>query len=324
MDNRGQVIVIGATNRPDAIDPALRRPGRFDREFYFPLPDLGSRKEILKIHTRKWNPELPDLFLERLAQLTKGYGGADLRALCTEAALNSIQRKYPQIYGTNEKLKVNPSKVKVIAKDFMKAIEKIVPSSARSTSSGSAPLSEHLKPLLESEYQEIIEKLNQLLPNTVGLDGRKKFTALDEAKYLDPTINDEDGGFAKQQLLKNLENSRICRPHLLISGNEGNGQQYLSAAVLNHLEGFQVQSLDLGTMFGEPTRTPELTIVQAFIEARRHQPAILFIPNIDIWFHVLPDPARATLTSLLRGLKSNEKVLCWEFLKHQLRTCHMK
>ena len=127
MDNRGQVIVIGATNRPDAIDPALRRPGRFDREFYFPLPDLGSRKEILKIHTRKWNPELPDLFLERLAQLTKGYGGADLRALCTEAALNSIQRKYPQIYGTNEKLKVNPSKVKVIAKDFMKAIEKIVP-----------------------------------------------------------------------------------------------------------------------------------------------------------------------------------------------------
>ena len=110
----------------------------------------------------------------------------------------------------------------------------------------------------------------------------------------------------------------------MISGNEGNGQQYLSAAVLNHLEGFQVQSLDLGTMFGEPTRTPELTIVQAFIEARRHQPAILFIPNIDIWFHVLPDPARATLTSLLRGLKSNEKCFCWEFLKHQLRTCHMK
>ena len=202
MDNRGQVIVIGATNRPDAIDPALRRPGRFDREFYFPLPDLGSRKEILKIHTRKWNPELPDLFLERLAQLTKGYGGADLRALCTEAALNSIQRKYPQIYGTNEKLKVNPSKVKVIAKDFMKAIEKIVPSSARSTSSGSAPLSEHLKPLLESEYQEIIEKLNQLLPNTVGLDGRKKFTALDEAKYLDPTINDEDGGLPSNSCSK--------------------------------------------------------------------------------------------------------------------------
>ena len=96
---------------------------------------------------------------------------------------------------------------------------------------------------------------------------------------------------------------------MLISGSEGNGQQYLSAAVLNHLEGFQVQSLDLGTMFGDTSRTPELAIVQAFIEARRHQPSILFIPNIDIWFQVLPDPARATLTSLLRGLKSNEKLL---------------
>ena len=309
MDNRGQVIVIGATNRPDSIDPALRRPGRFDREFYFPLPDINSRKDILKIHTRKWTPPLPDVFLESLAELTKGYGGADLRALCTEAALNSIQRKYPQIYETNEKLLVHPSKVKVIAKDFMKAIEKIVPSSARSTSSGSAPLPDHLKPLLEAEFNEIVEKLEQLLPNSVGMKGKKKFTALDEAKYLDPTINDEDGGFAKQQLLKTLENSIICRPHLLISGSEGNGQQYLSAAVLNHLEGFQVQSLDLGTMFGDTSRTPELAIVQAFIEARRHQPSILFIPNIDIWFQVLPDPARATLTSLLRGLKSNEKLL---------------
>ncbi|KAK6887346.1 ATPase histone chaperone YTA7 [Candida tropicalis] len=309
MDNRGQVIVIGATNRPDAIDPALRRPGRFDREFYFPLPDINSRKDILKIHTRKWTPPLPDVFLESLAELTKGYGGADLRALCTEAALNSIQRKYPQIYETNEKLLVHPSKVKVIAKDFMKAIEKIVPSSARSTSSGSAPLPDHLKPLLEAEFNEIVEKLEQLLPNSVGMKGKKKFTALDEAKYLDPTINDEDGGFAKQQLLKTLENSIICRPHLLISGSEGNGQQYLSAAVLNHLEGFQVQSLDLGTMFGDTSRTPESAIVQAFIEARRHQPSILFIPNIDIWFQVLPDPARATLTSLLRGLKSNEKLL---------------
>ena len=116
------------------------------------------------------------------------------------------------------------------------------------------------------------------------MDGRKKH-ALDEAKYLDPTINDEDG-VCQATVAQNLENSRICRPHLLISGNEGNGQQYLSAAVLNHLEGFQVQSLDLGTMFGEPTRTPELTIV-AFIEA---DDTTIYSFNIDIWFHVLPDP----------------------------------
>ncbi|KAI5969766.1 YTA7 [Candida margitis] len=313
MDNRGQVIVIGATNRPDAIDPALRRPGRFDREFYFPLPDINARKEILTIHTRKWTPPLDETFLSNLAELTKGYGGADLRALCTEAALNSIQRKYPQIYETNHKLAVKPEKVKVIAKDFMMALDKIVASSARSTSSGSAPLPENLKPLLIDSFEQIKSKLKDLIPVSISVTGRKKLTTLEEAKYLDPTIHDKDGGFGKQQLLKNLENARICRPHLLVSGEEGNGQQYLSAAVLNYLEGFQVQSLDLGTMFGDSTRTTESAIIQAFIEARRHQPAIILIPNIDVWYQILPDSAKATLSSLLRGLRSNEKILLLGF-----------
>lgn len=309
MDNRGQVIVIGATNRPDAVDPALRRPGRFDREFYFPLPDINARKEIMQIHTRKWSPPLPKEFTDKVAGLTKGYGGADLRALCTEAALNSIQRKYPQIYKSNDKLAVDPSKIKVVAKDFMLAIDKIVPSSARSTSSGSAPLPNHLKSLLVAPFNEVKTKLNDLLPNSISTGNGKKITALDEAMYLDPTVNDSDGGFAKQELLKNLESSRVCKPHLLICGNEGSGQQYIGAAILNYLEGFQVQSLDLGNMFGDPTRTPELSIVQTFIEAKRHQPSIVFIPNIDIWFRVVPYSAQATLMGLLRSLKSTERVL---------------
>lgn len=83
MDGRGQVIVIGATNRPDAIDPALRRPGRFDREFYFPLPNLEGRRKILDIHTSGWNPPIEEAFKDELAMLTKGYGGADLRVSCS-------------------------------------------------------------------------------------------------------------------------------------------------------------------------------------------------------------------------------------------------
>lgn len=79
MDGRGQVIVIGATNRPDAVDPALRRPGRFDREFYFPLPNLEARRKILEINTKKWDPPIREEFLDELAHITKGYGGADLR-----------------------------------------------------------------------------------------------------------------------------------------------------------------------------------------------------------------------------------------------------
>lgn len=79
MDGRGQVIIIGATNRPDAIDPALRRPGRFDREFFFPLPDDTARRKILEIHTKDWEPPLSEDFKMTLASMTKGYGGADLR-----------------------------------------------------------------------------------------------------------------------------------------------------------------------------------------------------------------------------------------------------
>jgi SpoVK/Ycf46/Vps4 family AAA+-type ATPase len=75
----GQVIVIGATNRPDSVDPALRRPGRFDREFYFPLPNKEARKKIISINTHKWDPPLEERLLDDLAGMTKGYGGADLR-----------------------------------------------------------------------------------------------------------------------------------------------------------------------------------------------------------------------------------------------------
>ena len=82
MDGRGQVVVIGATNRPDAVDPALRRPGRFDREFYFPLPGLEAREKILRIITKKWQGwegEEGETRATGLSKLTKGYGGADLR-----------------------------------------------------------------------------------------------------------------------------------------------------------------------------------------------------------------------------------------------------
>lgn len=82
MDNRGQVVVIGATNRPDAVDSALRRPGRFDREFYFPLPNLVARTKIISILTKDWEgweAEKGDQSRLGLAKLTKGYAGADLR-----------------------------------------------------------------------------------------------------------------------------------------------------------------------------------------------------------------------------------------------------
>lgn len=177
MDGRGQVIVIGATNRPDTIDPALRRPGRFDREFYFALPNKEARRSILDIHTKNWEPPLTSSFKNEIAKLTKGYGGADLRALCTEAALNAVQRRYPQIYKSNVKLAIEPKTIKVTAKDFMISIKNMVPSSQRSTASGAAPLPKHIEPLLRDSLAEIEKMAANILPQ------KKRLTALEEAEF---------------------------------------------------------------------------------------------------------------------------------------------
>lgn len=179
MDGRGQVVVIGATNRPDSIDPALRRPGRFDREFYFPLPNTEARRTILDIHTKGWDPPLNPAFKDDIANLTKGYGGADLRALCTEAALNAVQRRYPQIYKSNEKLQIRPDTINVTAKDFMISVKKMVPSSERATTSGAAPLPPEVEPLLRYQLREIKAMLAEAIPQP------KRMTALEEAEFED-------------------------------------------------------------------------------------------------------------------------------------------
>ena len=85
LASRGKVVVIGATNRPDALDPALRRPGRFDREIEIGIPDKTGRSDILQIHTRGM-PLTEDVDLESLSKVTHGFVGADLEAVCKEAA----------------------------------------------------------------------------------------------------------------------------------------------------------------------------------------------------------------------------------------------
>ncbi|KAL5998822.1 hypothetical protein ACLOJK_009770 [Asimina triloba] len=92
LKSRGSVIVIGATNQPDAVDPALRRPGRFDREIYFPLPSVKDRSAILSLHTKRWPKPLSGSLLTWIAEQTCGFAGADLQALCTQAAMIALKR----------------------------------------------------------------------------------------------------------------------------------------------------------------------------------------------------------------------------------------
>jgi transitional endoplasmic reticulum ATPase len=131
LKSRGQVIVIGATNRIDAVDPALRRPGRFDREIRIGVPDRNGRKEVLQIHTRRM-PLLDDVDLDELANITHGFTGADLAALCREAAMNALRRFLPKIDLEKETIPAEVlEELKVTREDFMNALKVVQPSALR-------------------------------------------------------------------------------------------------------------------------------------------------------------------------------------------------
>src|SRR4051812_22519467 len=128
---RGKVVVIGATNRPNAIDPALRRPGRFDREIEIGIPDREGRYDILQIHTRGM-PLVEDINLEQFAKITHGFVGADLEALSKEAAMRALRRELPKINMEQSKIPIEVlNKIKITDDDFENALKDIQPSALR-------------------------------------------------------------------------------------------------------------------------------------------------------------------------------------------------
>ena len=132
LNKRGNVVVIGATNRPNAIDEALRRPGRFDREITFGVPSKEGRLEILKIHTRNM-PLAKDVNIEALAGITHGFVGADLAALAREAAMNVLRRIIPEV-NLKEKTALPEellNKLLITDKDFKEALKLVRPSAMR-------------------------------------------------------------------------------------------------------------------------------------------------------------------------------------------------
>lgn len=173
LESRGQVIVIGATNIPNTIDPALRRPGRFDREISIHIPDKNGRFEILQIHTRGM-PLAEDIGLEKLAEITHGFVGADLEALAREAAMSALRKILPKIdfemadipYETLMKLEVTMD-------NFLEAMKEVEPSAIREVFvevpdvkwedvGGLKNIKEELKEAVEwpLKYSDIFKKAN--------------------------------------------------------------------------------------------------------------------------------------------------------------------
>ena len=189
LEARGKVIVISATNRPNAIDPALRRPGRFDREIEIKVPDKKGRQEILQIHTRNMplagdDHESP-VVIDKIAAVSHGYVGSDLEYLCKEAAMKCLRRLLPELNLEEEKIPPETlDKLIVNSDDFRKALVEVTPSGMREVFienpdvkweevGGLAEVKRELMEAVEwpMKYPELYDKLGHKMPRGILLHG---------------------------------------------------------------------------------------------------------------------------------------------------------
>jgi len=185
LESRGHVIVIGATNIPNTIDPALRRPGRFDREISIPIPDKNGRLEILEIHTRGM-PLAKDVDVEKLAEITHGFVGADLEALAREAAMSALRKILPKIdFELSEIPYEILLKLEITMDNFLEAMKEIEPSAIRevfvevpdvkwSDVGGLEDIKQELKEAIEwpLKYPDVFKKANTNPPKGILLYGK--------------------------------------------------------------------------------------------------------------------------------------------------------
>ncbi|MGI0086707.1 MAG: CDC48 family AAA ATPase [Nitrosotalea sp.] len=246
LEARGKVIVISATNRPNAIDPALRRPGRFDREIEIKVPDKKGRKDILMIHTRNM-PLSDDVNLDKIAAISHGYVGADLEYLCKEAAMKCLRRLLPELNLEDEKLPPETlDKLIVNDDDYQNAFKEVTPSGMR---------------------EVFIENPDVSWDEVGGLETVKR--ELQEAvewpmKY--PTLYSKLG-------------HRMPRG-ILLHGSSGTGKTLLAKAVATESEAnfISVRGPELLSKWvGESERG----IREIFRRARQASPCVIFFDEID-------------------------------------------
>ncbi len=281
LKSRGQVIVIAASNRENAIDPALRRPGRFDREIEIGVPDRQGRKEVLQIHTRNM-PLDKNVSISKMADITHGFVGADLSALCKEAAMSALRRILPNI-NLKEKI-IDPKVIETLVvnmEDFRNALRFVEPSAMR----------------------EVLVEIPKITWNDVGglEDVKQNLREMVEWPLKHPEAFKRMG---------------IKPPRgILLYGVPGNGKTLLAKAVANESEANFI-AIKGPELFSKWVGESEKHIREMFKRARQVSPAIIFLDEIDALApkrgHVdsgVTDRVVTQLLSEMDGLESVEGIV---------------
>jgi transitional endoplasmic reticulum ATPase len=246
MVRRGRVVVIGATNIPEMLDPALRRPGRFDREIVIPVPNAEGRLTILKIHSRRM-PLAADVDLERLAQITYGFVGADLESLCKEAGMVTL-RRYVELYGKDkvDSILAETENLQITKEDFLTALREIEPSATR----------EFFTERSAVRWEQVggLEKIKETLVSIV--DWPYKYPELFAAVKLAPPRG------------------------ILFSGPSGTGKTLMAKALAGET-GLNFISISGPILFSKWLGESEKTLHDIFKKAKQSAPCILFFDEID-------------------------------------------
>lgn len=243
---RGHVVVIGATNVPEMIDPALRRPGRFDREISISAPHVDGRRSILKIHSRRM-PLAEDVDLDQIAQITHGFVGADLEALCKEAGMAAVRRYLPVgVLVNGERPPVAPEDMRISREDFLSALREVEPTATR----------------------EFFNERSTLKLRDVGGLAQVKETLLSivawPLKY--------PGLFASGKVLSR---------GILLSGASGTGKTMMVRALAGET-GLNFIPISSSTLFSKWLGESEKTLHGIFKKAKQSAPTILFFDDIEV------------------------------------------
>lgn len=246
LRSRGQVAVIGATNAPQLIDPALRRPGRFDREINIGVPERSGRREVLEVHTRGM-PLAADVSLDKLAEITHGFVGADLAALCREAAMVTLRGIAAEI----------PLDAEFIPFDLLSR--------------------------LEVKMSDFLEALNEVEPSAL----REVFTEVPDVRWQDVGGLDEAKAVLKQVVEWPLQHAELFAragasppKGVLLTGRSGTGKTLLAKAVANEC-GVNFISVKGPELLSKWVGESERLVREVFKIARLSSPCIVFFDEIE-------------------------------------------